>query len=278
MNAFTIVQAQLEDMPFLLSLAKAEGWNPGLQDGIPFFSTDPNGFFIGKLNGKKIGCISAVAYNQDFGFIGLYIVIPEYRGQGWGLKLWNHAIHYLGKRVIGLDGVIAQQENYKKSGFKFYYRNIRFEGEGGGKSSSSLINLQEVPFETLLAYDTPIFGFSREIFLKNWIHNSNAYGLAKRVKDCILGYGVSRSCVIGVKIGPLFADDPEVAKEIYQGLVAKAGNKPVFLDVSEANQKSIELAEGANLKKVFETARMYTGTPPKQNLTKLFGVTSFELG
>jgi hypothetical protein len=29
---------------------------------------------------------------------------------------------------------------------------------------------------------------------------------------------------------------------------------------------------------VFETARMYTGEPPAVDLSKLFGVTSFELG
>ena len=31
-------------------------------------------------------------------------------------------------RVIGLDGVVAQQENYRKSGFELAYANIRYGG------------------------------------------------------------------------------------------------------------------------------------------------------
>ncbi len=63
-------------------MANAEGGNPGLADAIPFRHTDPQGFFIGKLDGKKIGCMSAVAYNEAYGFIGFFIVIPEYTEKG----------------------------------------------------------------------------------------------------------------------------------------------------------------------------------------------------
>jgi hypothetical protein len=35
---------------------------------------------------------------------------------------------------------------------------------------------------------------------------------------------------------------------------------------------------GIQLKPVFQTARMYKGVPPKQDLGKIFGVTTFELG
>jgi hypothetical protein len=32
---------------------------------------------------------------------------------------------HAGPRVIGLDGVLAQQQNYTKSGFEFAYANVR---------------------------------------------------------------------------------------------------------------------------------------------------------
>ena len=55
--------------------------------------------------------ISAVRYPEDFGFIGLYIVVPEQRGRGYGIQLWNAAMQRLAGCNIGLDGVIEQQEN-----------------------------------------------------------------------------------------------------------------------------------------------------------------------
>jgi hypothetical protein len=38
------------------------------------------------------------------------------------------------------------------------------------------------------------------------------------------------------------------------------------------------MAEKHGMKKVFETARMYTGPDPEIDLDRTFGVTTFELG
>lgn len=274
----TIRNATLEDLDFFFTLAKNEGWDPGLHDALPLYSIDPNGFYISELDGKKIGCISVVAYNDAFGFVGFYIIIPEYRGRGWGLQLWNHAMKHLGNRCVGLDGVIAQQENYKKSHFQFYYRNIRFEGRGASSGSTTLIDLHKIPFETLLEYDLPIFGLARRTFLRCWIEMPNAYSLAKVEHNQLKGYGLIRQCVNGFKIGPLFADDLDIAQEIYAGLCHQAGDNPVFIDVPEVNPLAMKLIHDAGLKTVFETARMYNKSPPKQQLNKVFGVTTFEVG
>jgi GNAT superfamily N-acetyltransferase len=95
-----------------LDWAAAEGWNPGLDDARCFYAADPQGFFLGELDGLPVGCVSAVRYGSGFGFLGLYIVKAEFRGCGFGLQLWRAALDRLGDRVIGLDGVVAQQENY----------------------------------------------------------------------------------------------------------------------------------------------------------------------
>ena len=94
MKNFFIKNATLPETDFLLFLANQEKWNPGLKDATPFYQTDPKGFFIGRIGEEKIGGISAVAYNENFGFIGLYIVTPQYRGQGFGSKMWKHALNY----------------------------------------------------------------------------------------------------------------------------------------------------------------------------------------
>src|SRR5690606_16283758 len=107
--------------------AAAEGWNPGLHDAAPFHAADSEGFLVGMLDGEPIGSISAVRYGGHFGFIGFYIVAPAWRQQGYGLQLWHAAMQHLQGRLIGLDGVVAQQDNYRKSGFALAYNNIRFQ-------------------------------------------------------------------------------------------------------------------------------------------------------
>src|SRR5260221_2254478 len=108
--------------------AAAEGWNPGLDDAACFVTVDPDGFFIGELDGAPAATISCVNYDERFAFLGFYIVRGDVRGRGHGLRMWNAAIAHAPGRTIGLDGVVAQQENYRKSGFQLAYANIRYGG------------------------------------------------------------------------------------------------------------------------------------------------------
>lgn len=267
------------ELDLAVNWAAEEGWNPGLYDAESFYQTEPNGFLIAYLNDEPIGSISAIAYNDQFGFIGFYIIKPEFRGQGWGFKLWQAALHYLGnQRNIGLDGVIAQQENYQKSGFKIAYRHIRYQGVGGGIIPDQVVNLSEVSWEELLAYDTQHFPASRPTFLQHWIQQPESFGLAIKQQNQLKGYGMIRLCRQGYRIGPLFADEPILAEQLLQGLMAKVPSVPVFLDVPDLNIKAINLVENYSMQPVFETARMYTHQPPNLPVDHIFCTTTLELG
>ncbi|MDM0022149.1 GNAT family N-acetyltransferase [Variovorax saccharolyticus] len=106
-----------DEVAMTIEWAADEGWNPGLHDAACFHAADPDGFLVAECDGKAVGCISAVSYAGRFGFIGLYIVRPGWRGRGIGLRLWTAGMQRLSGQVVGLDGVPAQQDNYRKSGF-----------------------------------------------------------------------------------------------------------------------------------------------------------------
>ena len=125
---FTIRAMTRADVDRAVEWAAAEGWNPGNADAACFATVDPEGFLIGELDGAPAATISCVNYDDTFSFLGFYIVRPELRGRGHGLRIWNAAVAHAGMRTIGLDGVVAQQGNYKKSGFVHAYPNIRYGG------------------------------------------------------------------------------------------------------------------------------------------------------
>ena len=83
---------------------------------------------IGELDGAPAATVSCVEYGATFAFLGFYIVREDLRGRGYGLRIWDAAIAHTGPRVIGLDGVVAQQQNYRKSGFELAYANVRCGG------------------------------------------------------------------------------------------------------------------------------------------------------
>lgn len=261
--------------------AAAEGWNPGLRDADCFHRADPDGFHVGLLNGEPIASISAVRYGDTFAFVGFYIVRPEHRGNGYGLRLWNAALATLGGRNVGLDGVVDQQANYRKSGFTLAYRNVRYQGigTGEGKNDPDVIALSSLPFAAVETYDRPFFPAPRGRFLECWVGQPGAMAAGLVDGGRLIGYGVMRACRSGFKIGPLFADDPAGAERLFSHFraVAPAG-APIFLDIPEVNSAAVALVRRNGMTPAFETARMYTGSAPDLPLDRLFGVTTFELG
>lgn len=260
--------------------AAGEGWNPGVQDARCFYAADPAGFFLALQNGKPAGCLSAVAYDEHFGFAGFYIVKPELRGQGIGHQLIRKASAYMGNRTVGNDAVVAQQEAYKKYGFSMAYRNIRYRGiaASGVINVPEIADLRKIPFHEVSTYDRGMFPSERSAFLHCWIHQPESTALGYVRDGQLSGYGVIRKCRQGYKIGPLFADGEEIAGQLLLALTGVVSGEEFFLDIPEPNSGARALVCRHNMQMVFETARMYSGAAPLLPLDKIFGVTSFELG
>jgi ribosomal protein S18 acetylase RimI-like enzyme len=275
---FIVRTMSADEVAMSVEWAAAEGWNPGLHDPHCFREVDPDGFLVGVWRGEPVACLAAVAYDEHFGFIGLYIVKPGFRGKGFGMRIWQHGMRYLGDRNIGLDGVVAQQANYGKSGFGLAYRNVRYQGRVSGIGCAHVEPAADVPFAELLAYDRQCFPAARERFLSAWIAQPDTVALATIDAGRVAGYGIVRRCKTGCKIGPLFADDPGVATGLFRALAASVPGEVIVLDVPETNPAAVALAERHGMTSVFETARMYTKEAPAIAIDRVFGVTSFELG
>lgn len=267
------------ELDLAVEWAAREGWNPGLSDALAFRVADPPGFLVGLKDGVPVTSISVVRYGTEFGFLGFYIATPEARGQGLGYRLWQAGMAHLKGRNVGLDGVPAQQANYKKSGFALAWRNIRFGGvpQLGAAAGVRLVDARRLPFTALAQYDRRFFPGPRDAFLAAWIGMTGHRSLAAMRDGDIIGLGVIRPCREGRKVGPLYADRRETAEALLHALCGPAQG-PVFLDVPEPNAAAVALAEAAGLKPAFETARMYTGPAPAIDRAGLFGVTTFELG
>jgi hypothetical protein len=241
---------------------------------------DPDGFLIGELDGAPAATISCINYSTSFAFLGFYIVREDLRGRGHGLRIWNAAIAHAGQRVIGLDGVVAQQQNYQKSGFKLAYANVRYGGTvvAPDPQRVSVVALSDVPSALVAADDATVFPAPRIQFLRAWIGSSGHVARALVRDGRLAAWGVIRPCRIGSKVGPLVGDDRDAVEAVLAALLASSTNSEIFLDVPSINRDAIALAEDLGLAPVFETARMYTGEIPPLRLERVFGVTTFELG
>lgn len=265
----TVRRLGLAELGILLDWAAGEGWNPGRNDARAFHAADPQGFFGAFVGDTMVAGISTVAYDDRFGFVGLYICHPGWRGQGHGKAVWDAGMAYLGDRTVGLDGVPEQQANYARMGFVPAYETIRMSGTLAADPSAALA---EAGIDAISALDRTGFPASRKTFLRRWLASPNR-GLVHRSAGMVDGYAVLRPCHDGAKIGPLFADDVAVAMDLLSGI-----GGAVHIDVPATQAAWLDHLVALGLRPGFRTMRMYRGAPPELDLDRVFGITSLELG
>jgi GNAT superfamily N-acetyltransferase len=276
-----IRKASRADLDILIDWAAREGWNPGLDDAAAFWAADPQGFWIAEEDGVVAAGLSLVRYGAAYAFLGLYQAHPDYRGRGIGYALWREAVSAVGDGTIGLDGVVAQQDNYRKSGFAYAHANFRYGGEVQCTEppGTELVSVSPVHVPMLIDYDARFNPARRDAFLREWLKplsTRESFALIRNAE--VLGYGTIRACREGHKIGPLFADTETGADLVFRKLVTSVGAGRVYLDLPEPNAAARALCDRYNLKPVFETARMYRGPVPDLPLGQIYGITTLELG
>tara|TARA_R110002124_G_scaffold109676_5_gene262801 strand:+ start:18966 stop:19775 length:810 start_codon:yes stop_codon:yes gene_type:complete len=260
----------LDELQTLLDWAGQEGWNPGLGDAAAFYAADPRGFFGAFVGQTMVAGMAAVAYDDSFGFIGLYICHPDWRSQGHGRAVWDAGMAYLGNRTIGLDGVPEQQANYARMGFVTAYGSVRMSGRlTAARPAPSPTTATP---EAIAALDAACFPAARPDFLRRWTSPPHGLILAERHGQ-LAGYAVTRPCLDGSKIGPLFARDINVALDMLDRIQG-----PIQIDVPTAQTDWLAALAQRGLTAGFATARMYRGAAPAIAMARVFGITSLELG
>jgi hypothetical protein len=278
-EGFVVTQASPDDWKVVRGWAADEGWNPGLADSVSFFAQDPDGFFLGRLDGEPVSAISVVNYGADYAFLGFYLVRPDLRGSGHGIATWKTALAHAGDRTVGLDGVVAQQDNYRQSGFELAYRTSRFGGTVPvGEEPTGVRPAEAADLAAITAYDSACYPADRPRFVKSWLSGAGHRAYVRRTEGRLTGYGVIRPGRDALRIGPLFADTAEDARELLLALAGEAAGREVAIDIPGTNVAAVALAEEFGLTPSFDTARMYTGPVRPFAGERVYGVTTLELG
>ena len=199
------------------------------------------------------------------------------RGRGYGRAVWDAGMARLSQTTVGLDGVPAQQANYRSMGFAPAYRTFRFSGRLPAAGLSAEVHPVEPDLLPALGeFDRRFFPAARPSFLEGWLAPPNI-ALAKIGEGGIQGYGVVRECREGFKIGPLFAVDEIAAADLLAALNAQCPGE-VQIDVPEDKENFADLLLRAGFSRGFETARMYRGPAPELDGSGIFGISTLELG
>lgn len=268
------------ELDLLYQQAQNENWDPGVFDFNAYFSSCPEGFFVGVIDDIPICFVSIVQYEKHFAFFGNYIVIPEYRHQGFGYELVKKVSSRLENRISALDAVVDQISTYEKSGFISDGYNIRYQGiaKNYAKNNKLIVDLKNINFNEICEYDRKHFLADRSAFLKEWIYHTSSYGFACINDEKIMGYCVLRKTTSGYRIAPLFADSIEIAKDLMSFSLSCIVGKIFTINMPFKNANLENFISTFSLQPIFKTMRMYRNGKLELPLNNIYSISSFELG
>lgn len=298
MSLLTIRPLEPEQIDLVTDWARREGFAPGLGDVEIYRHTDRQGLWLGWLGHEPIGCIAGVRYNLNYGFIGLFIVMPSQRGHGYGKALWRHALDHLADLTcVGLEAAAERIDDYAGWGFRPASPTSRwqrispavestlcagqpcFDGQPAGLQ---LLEGDAIPAQAVQHYDAQRELSPRPHFMADWL--GHRAGTVKALIDAqgrCHGFGRIRPCLLpqgeGWRIGPLLADTPALAEQLIQQLLIRHAGV-VLIDTPGANAAAEPLMRGLGFVRVGGTLRMYKGALPAVPLDDVYALACLELG
>ncbi|HEY0449717.1 GNAT family N-acetyltransferase [Actinophytocola sp.] len=277
---FTVGVATREDWEAVVELANAEGWNVGHHDADCFLSTDPEGFFVGKLGDRVVSAVSLVTYGDSYGVWGNYVVHPDFRGRGLGRATCKAARRHGGDRMLASDAMPDRVENYQRSGLVPVHDTVNYVGHPErGVNGGTAVRVGLEHLDAVIAYDAQSFPAERDRFLRNWLTSAGHTAYVRVVDGRITGYGVIRTAPRCQRIGPLVADTPEDAEALFDALTADLGpDEEVSVFAPQSQDSAGSFFTDRGLAEQFRVVRMYTGDVPSGEADRVLAIGSLELG
>ncbi len=244
-----------DDIPAGMRLKESAGWNQTEQDWATVLDVEPEGCWVYEVDGAVAGATTAVCYGTDLAWIGMVLVLPEFRRRGIARSLMKHALAFTEARGVGcvkLDATDMGRPLYLDLGFEDEAPIERW-GMIVKSQASATTDSDDPPPLTgvadIVALDRQAFGVDRAALLGL---------LAERHQTWTLpgAYLMSRPGSNARFLGPCVAEQTEDAGRLIRFLLSRHPGEPVFWDLLPDNQEVKALAEALGFEAKRRLVRM----------------------
>lgn len=223
-DAIQLIPFQHQHIPLGMQLKSWANWNQVEDDWDLLLRLSSGGAFVATFEGEPVGTTVTITYQEVFYWIGMVLVAPAYRGKGIGTHLLKAALSYaLPKGPVMLDATALGQPLYHSLGFEVVEEVVRMECNTPTLSPQSTpIDIQSVQLEdlpVLCRFDQGQLQFDRSLLLQDFFKRGPTYAYKAVKGETIIGYCLGRAGSHFHHIGPLVAENDEIA----QALLVAAG-------------------------------------------------------
>ncbi len=227
------------------ALSAEIGWNQTEADW-RYMLENGSGYGRSDGDGRLIGSAMALPYGT-FGWVCMVLVSEKFRRRGVATDLMNRVIEDLERDGVipGLDATPAGREVYKHLGFKDVYRlerlwTLRYAPVDDGPATPVVIApMTGAEIDEVAGYDATTFGADRAPLLRHLIDRAPECAFVARAGQWLAGYVLGRDGREVTQIGPVTAEDEDVAialvRRALDGLeggavIDAAGHQDAFTD------------------------------------------------
>lgn len=273
-----------DDIPAGLRLCRLARWNQTARDWELFLALNPGGCRVAVRDGRVIGTVATVRYEDRFSWIGMVLVDPDERGQGIGSRLMSEAIECLsGMPSIRLDATPAGHPVYLRLGFIDEYRLSRMEAtinEGATPGDCSPARrMRRVDLPLIAGYDREVFGADRRKILEWMLEGAPEYAWVIEEQGKLTGFSFGRHGHNFEHLGPVVARDRHAARMLVSACLDQAAGKRIILDAPRHDTEWIAWLQSAGFTEQRPFIRMfYRGNPFPGRPENLFAILGPEFG
>jgi GNAT superfamily N-acetyltransferase len=260
-----MTEADLEDG---LRLSRGSGWNQTIEDWRVLLSLGPGLFRVAVEDGRIVASGGAVRYGEALAWICMILVDPARRGHGIGTQTFDDVLERTDAlvragslRVVGLDATPAGRGLYARQGFGDAGGIVRMRTERKGSGLEScpptVRPLAAEDLTAVLSFDREVFGADRSAVLR--------WALAAAPDLAWIGRGTGQTAYCFGRhgdhsdhVGPVVADDSELARDLVSACLPRSRTRPLIVD-ARAEPSWLATLAGMSFREQRPFTRMYQG-------------------
>jgi len=224
------------DLPDLMALSTAAGWNQTEEDWRRVMALEPAGCFGVERDGRVVATATAVRYGRTLSWIGMVLTHADHRRIGLARRLMALSLEYLrDARVdwVWLDATDMGRPLYEALGFRTNCQVERWRRPAGGLPPMQPLAAAES--SDFAALDQEAFGADRSALIESLLAHWSA---------CVPGRGCAlfRPGARAGYFGPCISRDPDAAEQLLLECLSRYGDKDVFIDLLPANASAAGIA------------------------------------